>query len=53
MDLRVSTLSLLVLMMSRLYMSVLLELGLQCLQIFSLIFVMLPHGALGMFDFLF
>ena len=29
------------------------ELGLQCHQVFSLFFVRLTHGALGMFDFIF
>ena len=48
-ELSILVLALLVLMMSGLYVSVLMELCLQCHQIFSLIFAMLPHGALGMF----
>ena len=44
---------LLLLMMFGLYVLVLKELKLQCHQIFSLISVMLPHGDLEMFDFLF
>ena len=46
-------LALLVLIMSWWYVSVMLELGLQYHQIFLLIFLLLLHGALGMFDFLF
>ena len=52
-ELSVSVLVLLALMMSGLYVLVLMELGLQYHQIFLLVFVMLPHGALGMFDFIF
>ena len=45
-DISVSVLALLVMMMSRLYMLVLLELVLQCHQIFSLIFVIFPMALL-------